>query len=453
MSNGFTRRDFLQTTGMAGLGLALLPKMAIGSQVKEKVRIGFIGVGLRGCNHLHNVLSRPDVVVPAICDIDPERITIATDMIVKSGRPKPEAYTGSELAFEKLLQRNDIDGVLIATPWLWHTRMAVAAMKAGKYAGVEVSAANTLEECWDLVNTYEATGVPVMILENVCYRRDVMAVLNMVRQGIFGEPMYFHCGYEHDLRTVKFEPGVEFGEKGVHEAHWRTYHSVYQNADLYPTHGVGPVATMININRGNRFKSLTSTATKSRGLHNYIVQKAGDKHPNASIEFKLGDIVTSVIETFNGENIVVMHDTNLPRPYSLSFRVQGTKGLWMGPGGGEFDDPGQFIYVEGVSKYDQYDKAADWLTKYDHPLWKKFAGEAEGSGHGGMDFFVDRAFVETVKRGEQPPLDAYDAAAWSSITPLSERSIAQGGEPQEFPDFTRGMWIRRKPVFALGDDY
>jgi predicted dehydrogenase len=454
MRSRFSRREFLQTSSMAGLGLALAPGLITAqTRIKTQVRLGFIGVGLRGCNHLHNVLSRQDVVVPAICDIDPERLKIAEDLVVKSGRPKPELYTGSELAFEKMLQRADIDGVIIATPWLWHTRMAVASMKAGKYAGVEVSAANSLEECWDLVNTYEATRIPVMILENVCYRRDVMAVLNMVRQGIFGELEYAHCGYEHDLREVKFEPGVEFGEKGVHEARWRTQHSVRQNADLYPTHGLGPVATMMEINRGNRFLSISSSATKTRGLHKYIVDHAGENHPNASVRFKLGDIVTSVIATYNGENIVVMHDTNLPRPYSLSFRIQGTKGLWKGEGGGEYDDPGQQIYVEGVSKPHSWDKAEEWLKKYDHPLWKKFEKDAEGAGHGGMDFFVDRAFVEIVKNGLEAPLDAYDAAAWSSVTPLSERSIAQGGEVQEFPDFTRGMWINRKAVFALDDNF
>jgi predicted dehydrogenase len=454
MKSRFSRREFLQTTSIAGLGLALSPGLLRAQPIlKTQVRLGFIGVGLRGCNHLHNVLSRQDVVVPAICDINSDRLTIASDMIVKSGRPKPELYTGGDLAFEKMLQRSDLDGVIIATPWLWHTRMAIASMKAGKYAGVEVSAANSLEECWDLVNTYESTRVPVMILENVCYRRDVMAVLNMVRQGIFGELEYAHCGYEHDLRGVKFEPGVEFGEKGVHEAKWRTQHSVMQNADLYPTHGLGPVATIMDINRGNRFLSISSSSTKTRGLHKYIVDHAGENHPNASIRFKLGDIITSVITTYNGENIVVMHDTNLPRPYSLSFRIQGTKGLWKGEGDGDYSDPGQQIYIEGISKPHSWDKAEDWLKKYDHPLWKKFEQEAEGAGHGGMDFFVDRAFVEIVKRGEEAPLDAYDAAAWSSVTPLSERSIAQGGEVQEFPDFTRGMWINRKSVFAMNDNY
>jgi len=322
-------------------------------------------------------------------------------------------------------------------------------MEAGKYAGVEVSAATTLAECWDLVNTFEKTGVPAMILENVCYRRDVMAVLNMVRQDVFGEILHARCGYRHSLLDVKFDPGVSFGEGSHGEARWRTQHSLHRNADLYPTHGVGPIATMLNINRGNNFLTLTSHATKSRGLNNYIVNhpEGGPGHPNAKLKWALGDVITSTINTANGETIIVTHDTNLPKPYSLDFEVQGTKGLT------EFDMHTKRIYVEGTGKHDEWDKMDDWLIKYDHPLWKKYGEYAEGSGHGGMDFFVDHAFVETVKRRAQPPLDVYDAAAWSAITPLSERSIAEGNAPQHFPDFTRGKWIKRKPVFALNDDY
>jgi predicted dehydrogenase len=331
--------------------------------------------------------------------------------------------------------------------------MAVDTMKAGKYAGVEVSAANTLEECWDLVNTYEETGMPCMILENVCYRRDVMAVLQMVREGMFGELIHLQCGYQHDLREVKFNDGkqpygggVEFGEKGFSEAKWRTWHSVHRNGDLYPTHGVGPTANYVNINRGNRFVSLTSTATKARGLHKYIVDNGGEDHPNADVEFKLGDVITTVITTANGESILVQHDTNLPRPYSLGFRVQGTEGIWM--------DLNDSIYLEGVSSdAHRWEDAQPYLHKYDHPLWKKYEHKAVGAGHGGMDFFVIHAFIESIKRGVDTPLDAYDAAAWSAVTPLSEQSIAMGNAPMEFPDFTRGRWMNRRPVFALDDSY
>lgn len=446
------RRNFIQTGLTAGLGLASLPGISsslISPTSKVKASIGFIGVGGRGRSHLRNLLNRADVQIPAICDIDPEAIRISKEMIKKAGFPEPEVYSDGEFAWKKMLEREDLEGVIISTPWVWHTKMAVGAMRAGKYAGIEVSAANTLEECWDLANTYEETGVPCMILENVCYRRDVMAVLNMVRQNMFGELIHFRCGYQHDLRSVKFDPGVTFGEGANGEARWRTQHSITTNADVYPTHGVGPIATYCNINRGNRFVSLTATATKARGLHEYIVNNpaGGPDHPNAKINWKLGDIVTSTILTSNGESIIVTHDTNLPRPYSLGFRVQGVKGLT------EFDYYTQRIYIEGVSKPHSWEEMKPYLEKYDHPLWKKYANEADGAGHGGMDFFVDHAFVEIVKRKLEAPLDAYDAASWSAITPLSEMSISEGGEPQQFPDFTRARWINRKPVFALNDDF
>jgi len=448
---------------MMGIGLSIMPAMAFGtSPPKKKARIALIGVGGRGRNHLRNLMNRDDVIIPAICDIDPEAITKTKQMISDKGFDQPEYYTENDQAYLKLLEREDIDGVVISTPWLWHTLMAVDTMKAGKYAGVEVSAANTIEECWDLVNTYEATGVPTMILENVCYRRDVMAVLNMVRQDVFGELVHARCGYRHDLRGVKFQPGVDFGEGSSGEARWRTQHSLHRDADLYPTHGLGPIAMMMDINRGNRFESLTSHSTKSRGLHDYIFNHpdGGPHHENANLRWELGDVVTTQINTAKGETILVTHDTNLPRPYSLNFEVQGVKGIT------DFDKHTRRIYIEGAGIPHQWEdmnaaqkneetgeERMSWLDKYDHPLWQKYGEYAAGSGHGGMDFFVIQAFVESVKRKVNPPLDVYDAAAWSAITPLSEKSLAEGNAPQYFPDFTRGQWINRKPGFALGEDY
>ncbi len=459
------RRLFIKTGALAGVGASVAGNMessATPNATKapfirrgvddRSVNLGFIGVGLRGRSHVGRILKRNDCNVVAICDIDADAIAATQKTIQKAGASDAAVYTGSEFAFEKLLERDDIDGVIIATPWLWHTRMSVATMKAGKYAGVEVSASNTIEECWDLVNTYEETGSPCMILENVCYRRDVMAILNMVRREMFGELLHMECGYQHDLRAVKFNNGsqpygggVEFGENAYSEAKWRTDHSVYRNGDIYPTHGIGPIGVYANINRGNRFLSLTSTASKARGLHKYIVDQAGEDHPNASVRFKLGDVITTVIETQMGESIIVSHDTNSPRPYSLGFRVQGTEGLWM--------DLNKSIYLQGKSPEHQWEDAEEYLKQYDHPLWKKYGETAQGAGHGGMDFFVDHAFVESIKRGVDTPLDAYDAAAWSAITPLSERSISEGSAPQPFPDFTRGRWMTRKPVFALDDEF
>lgn len=447
------RRKFIRNSAMAGLGLTFLPNLSFGNTSKQILNLAFIGVGLRGEEHLRNALQRSDVHVKAICDLSTDRLKLAQELIKEAGEPAALEFGKDDYDYRNLLDLEEVDAVIISTPWVWHTSMSVDAMKAGKYTGVEVSAAMTMEECWDLVNAHEATGSHLMILENVNYRRDVMAVLNMVRQDVFGELMHFRCGYQHDLREVKFNDGihayghgVEFGEKGYSEASWRTQHSLKKNGDLYPTHGVGPIATYANVNRGNRFVSLTSHATKARGLHNHIVAGGGEDHPNAKLKWKLGDIVTTTIDTANGETIIVTHDTNLPRPYSLGFRVQGTKGIW------EVD--GNRIYIEGeAEKAHRWDDATSWLEKYDHPVWKNFASDAEGAGHGGMDFFLMNAFVESAKQNVAPPMDAYDAAAWSAITPLSEASIAEGGQVQQFPDFTRGRWIKRKPYPWIKDTF
>ena len=447
-----SRRNFIKKTAIVGAGITLVPNLTFSFNSSEKLKVGMIGVGLRGTNHLNNLLLRDDILITAICDIDPKRIKIAVDDIVKSGNKKPLVFGSNDFDYRNLLALKDVDAVIIATPWLWHTRMAKDSMLAGKYTGVEVSAANTMEECWDLVNTHEQTGSHLMILENVNYRRDIMAVLNMVRQNVFGELVHFRCGYQHDLRSVKlndgitpYGKGVEFGQRGISESTWRTQHSLLRNADVYPTHGIGPIAAMCDINRGNRFSSLTSNASKAIGLHDYIIKNGGENHPNAKLKFKQGDVITTTIETTNGETIIVTHDCNLPRPYSLGFRVQGANGLW------EVD--GNRIYIEGKSEPHEWDAADDWLKKYDHPLWQKYGELASDAGHGGMDFFVINSFVESAKLNIAPPMDAYDAAAWSAITPLSELSIENNGEPQDFPDFTRGNWVKRKPYNWIKDNY
>ncbi len=455
------RRNFLKTSALAGASVAFSggntqaePSAPSSPFKKEKVRIAMLGVGLRGQSHVSGLLKRSDCEVPVVCDISDEMLRRTFKIYEEHNQTKPKVYKDGERDFHNLLAKEDIDAVMISTPWRWHTEMAVAAMNAGKYVGMEVSGGFSLDECWQLVNTYEATSTPLFFLENVCYRRDVMAVLQMVRENLFGELVHLEGGYQHDLRGVKFNDGktpynfgAEFGEKGFSEAKWRTHHSVHRNGDLYPTHGLGPLSNYLNLNRGNRLVSLTAMASKARGLHEYIVQhaKGGADHPNARINFQLGDKVTTLIRTSQGETLVLHHDTNLPRPYSLGFRVQGTKGLWM--------DVNNSLYVEGTSEPHRWESADSYLKKYDHPLWKKYEEKAVGAGHGGMDFFLRHAFVECVKRGETPPLDVYDVASWLAVTPLSEQSIAMGGQPMAFPDFTRGRWITRTNSFALSDDY
>ena len=401
-------------------------------------------------------LDRPDVEISAICDIDDKMIAMTNEIFRKKGRPIPKIYNRDENDYLNLLSNEDLDGVNIATPWRWHYPMAISAMKNNVHVGVEVPAALTVSECWDLVDTSEKTGKLCMIMENVCYRRDIMAILNMVRLGMFGEIIHCQGGYQHDLRHVKFNDGsqpygggVEFGKKGFSEARWRTQHSVDKNADLYPTHGLGPVSPMLDINRGNRMLHVTSTASQARGLNKYIVEKGGKDHPNAQVNFKLGDVVTSVIKCANGQTIVLSHDTNSPRPYSLNFRVQGTQGIWM--------KDNKSIYIEGLSPENhRWESENKYLNEYDHPLWKRFSSSKDNlsqAGHGGMDFFIARAFIESIKGAKKPVIDVYDAVSMSVIVPLSESSIESGSKPIKIPDFTRGKWKKNKPIFGLDDNY
>ncbi|HEY1142255.1 MAG TPA: gfo/Idh/MocA family oxidoreductase, partial [Lysobacter sp.] len=292
-------------------------------------------------------------------------------------------------------------------------------------------------------------------LENVCYRRDVMAALQMVRAGLFGELVHLQGGYQHDLRAVKFNSGnpeqpygsgVEFGPKAWSEARWRTAHSVNRNGELYPSHGIGPCAMYTGINRGNRFTRINSFASKARGLHEYTVAKSGgNTHPSTQVAFKLGDVVTTTLACENGETILLQHDTSLPRPYSLGFRVQGTHGLWM--------DLNESIHIEGRSPAHTWEPFQAYQDEFDHPLWRKHAKDAEGAGHGGMDYFVIHAFIGALKARAPMPIDIFDAVTWSAITPLSEQSIAQGYQTLDFPDFTKGLWKSRKPIFAFDASY
>ncbi|MCA6482316.1 MAG: Gfo/Idh/MocA family oxidoreductase [Chitinophagaceae bacterium] len=457
------RRKFIRQTGMASIAGAysLSGIRAYAATQKDRVRVGIIGTGMRGQNHIEMMLERTDVDIVALADPDPRMLADALTLIKKAGKAEPATYPKGNYDYKNLLKRSDVDAVIIATPWEWHIPQAIDSVQAGKIPGVEVCGAIQLQDCWDIVNASEKTGIPVMALENVCYRRDILAVYNMVRQGLFGELLHLQGGYEHDLRGVKFNDGVtpynsgaEFGDKGYSEARWRTQHSVNRNGDLYPTHGLGPVAMMIDVNRGNLLTKLSSVATKARGLHQYIVQhpKGGPNHPNASVNFKLGDIVTTQIQTANGETIILTHDTNSPRPYNLGFRVQGTEGIWQDQHAGQFN--AGLLYIEGKSpKAHAWENPEKMLREYDHPLWKKFENQAVGAGHGGMDFFVDNAFVECIKRNAPFPIDVYDMATWYAITPLSEKSIAEGGQLQYIPDFTRGKWKNRKADFCLGTDY
>ena len=456
------RRNFVKRSSLLGAGALILPNsmFAFNSSKTKKVKLGFIAVGFRGQSHIAELLKRNDVEIIAIADPDKVMVERALSIFKKNNLQSPAVYGNGDYDYQNLINRKDIDAVIISSPWEWHLKHGIDTMRAGKIVGMEVCGAMQLKDCWQYVKVYQETKVPIMLLENVCYRRDVMAILNMVKKGMFGELIHGQGGYEHDLRGVLFNDGktaynsgVEFGENGFSEAKWRTNHYLNRNGELYPTHGLGPLSTMFDINRGNRMVRLTSMASKARGLNKYVKehQKGGDDHENSKINFKQGDIVTTQIECANGETFLLTHDTSLQRPYNLGFRVQGTQGIWQDFGWGDFDQG--FIYFEKEMEHShRWDNSEKWLNENDHPLWKKHELAAENSGHGGMDYFVLNSFIECIKQNIEFPLDVYDLASWYAITPLSEMSINNNSSPQEIPDFTNGEWKNRKSIFGISDE-
>lgn len=443
---------------MVGLSALILPNsMFSGMLFNSKVRIGIIGSGLRGQSHLSVLLKRNDVEVTAIADPQQSMIDRTLKIFEEHQKTKPAIFANGDYDYQNLLTQNNVDAVIIASPWEWHSEQAVAAMHAGKIVGLEVCGAMNMEECWNYVNVYEETKVPIFMMENVCYRRDIMAVFNMVRKNKFGEIVHCQGGYQHDLRKVLFDDGIKpydeglaLGKEGFSEAQWRTNHLVNRNGELYPTHGLGPVATMLDVNRGNRITHLTSMASQQAGLTDYVIKKGGKDHPYAKIDFKEGDIVQTMLKCENGQSILLTHDVSLQRPYNLGFRVQGTDGIWQDFGSGGFDQ-GLLYFEAEMNHSHQWANSKEYLEQYDHPYWKEHEVKAEGAGHGGMDYFLINDFVECIKANKEFPFDVYDLATWYAVTPLSEKSIKENSSSQEMPDFTKGKYKNRKAVF--GFDY
>lgn len=390
----------------------------------EVVRIGFVGVGGMGTVHVKNLLSIEGVEIRAVCDIREEHAQRASDLIVESGQPAPRLYTRGKTDFERLCAEADIDLVYTATPWRWHVPVALAAMRNGKHAATEVPAALTLEECWELVETSEKLSRHCVMMENCCYGRTEMLTLNLVRKGLLGEIVHGEGGYRHDLRSVKFSSEGE----GL----WRRAHSWTRNGNLYPTHGLGPVAQCMDVNRGDRFATLVSMSSPSRGLQRYAEEHFEPGSPQQSETFALGDVNTSLIQTALGRTIVVTHDTNLPRPYSRVNIVQGTEGIVQG-----YPDR---VYVEGRSPEHTWQTADEYFEEFEHPLWKELGDAGEGVGHGSMDFIEDYRLIHCLRAGLPLDMTVYDAASLSAVAALSEESVAAGGAPVSFPDFTRGKW-------------
>ena len=438
-----SRRDLLRLASLvplAGAAMEAAPQRAGASisgvpfEAKEKVRLGLIGVGGRGNHLLDEFSAMPEVQVVAMCDTVKDKVLRAQAKLEKAGKlpHAPGLYHSSDRAYEELVKRDDLDLVLVATPWTWHVPMAVAAMKQGKHVAVEVPAARTLEECWQLVNTSESTRRHCIQLENCCYDYNELMVLNMVRGGLFGEITHAACAYNHDLRAELFS------DRG--EGLWRRFEHLNRNGNLYPTHGLGPVAHYLNINRGDRFEYLVSVSSPVASLPAYRKERVPPNDPRQKEVYHCGDLNVSLIKTAKGRVINLEHNTSTPQPYDRINLVAGTKGI--------FRDYPPRIYVDGPGK-EEFGPIDPYKADFEHAWWKETGDLARKlGGHGGMDFIMAWRLIQCIRQGQPPDIDVYDAAAWSAPGPLSEASVAKGSAPVPFPDFTRGRWQQEKPVMV-----
>ncbi|MDR2980951.1 MAG: Gfo/Idh/MocA family oxidoreductase [Puniceicoccales bacterium] len=468
-----SRRNFLKATALAGLGLGLSgitspslygargdlhssvrdisltrprpsgqrPVYNLTTKPIDRVRVAFIGMGGRGNTLLNDVLNTGFCDVTAVCDLVKSRAEKAATKIQNKFGKTPKVYGGSENAWEKLTEQDDIDVVYIVTPWEWHATMCVKAMDNGKHAFVEVSAVVTIDECWDIVNASERNQKHCVLLENCCYGPSELFVLNMARNGVFGELTHAECAYIHDLRGVLFHLGSE--------GDWRREYHKKLDGNLYPTHGLGPVCQYMDIGRGDQLKYLVSVSSLESGLTKTLKERKPNNGKHTGEKYICGDMNTSIIKTEKGRTIMIQHDVISPRPYSRINALSGTGATFFDyPARLALDKPGDY----GLSAKSSH----SWLNdsdlkamreKFQHPLWKQLQERAKHSGHGGMDFVTSYRLLDCIRQGITPDITVYDAALWSSIIELSVKSVASGSTPIAVPDFTRGDW---KSIKQLG---
>ena len=433
----FNRRDFLRNSSVA-TALAATSSMASAASADNSdktadhlrpIRVGVVGTGPRGRWHIINMLRfQQNVEVPAICDIAPSALAAGVKTVKDITGKEPAVYgkNGDEYDYRKLCERDDLDAVLAATPSKWLGRMSIDALNAGKHAGHEVPGCYTIEECHGMVEAEEKSGKHCMLLENCCYGRDNMMLMNMVRKGAFGEPYFGVGSYVHDCRHYFFD--------GNGKLTWRGDLAAEAYGASYNPHGLGSPSKWLGIHDGDRFESCICMSTTPREVKKYAVKKYGADSAQAKIPYTHGDFVTTVIHTAKGREIRIDYSLNCTRPYSRYYLLQGTDGCF---------DSRVGMYIEGITKkaHENWDPVADYYEKYDNPNW--LAGSAQAKkcgGHGGIDYFVIRDFVKMVRENKRPWIDVYDAAAWASILHFSKLSLDRKGNRVEVDDFTKGKW-------------
>jgi len=457
-----SRRDFLKESGAAAaamtLGTQLIGQEPTKPAAKKTVRVGFVGVGVKGSSHVGHLLRMEGVDLRAVCDIVDLQCRETQEQAKRLGKRPPTIYSRGERDFERMCAEEELDLVYTATPWEWHVPVCLAAMKNGKHAATEIPAAYTIDECWQLVETSEKTGRHLCMMENVNYMPDELIIYNMVRRGVFGELIHAEGGYLHDTRQLKMN---DFGD-GL----WLGNHHATRNGNLYPCHGIGPLAWYLNINHGDRLDFLVSMSSKARGLDLYAAAHLPTDNPKRKRKYLNGDVNTCLIRTVNGISITLTHNTDSPRPYSRVNLVQGTEGLVSGwpqmavsleiPGNPHPSwEPGEKYRLQHESALRTHAKAVhaklpgiakDFGRILDGAVWHYGPDHEVREG----DFLEDYRLVEALRSGIAPDFDVYDAATWSSIAPLSEKSVANRSRPVDFPDFTKGKWKTTPPIKLMG---
>ena len=451
-----TRREFVRKLGLGAITLAgdipsMLPSHHEPDSPKpgksdksfnmcgyaapkiDKVRVAFLGLGNRGSGAINRYVFLNEVEIACLCDRRQERLDVNQKKLVDAGLPKAKEYTGED-GWKQMCEQENIDLVYICTPWSMHTPMAVHAMKNGKHVATEVPAAVTLEECWQLVETSEKTKKHCMMLENCCYDFFEITTLNMARQGLFGELMHVEGAYIHDLLSPNFN-------KATYDRMWRLNENANRNGNLYPTHGLGPIAQCLNINRGDKMDHLVSMSTNDFMMHDKAVSLAQSDsfYQNYTAKKFRGNMNTSIIRTNKGKTIMLQHDVSSPRPYSRLHLISGTKGIAQ-----KYPEPARLAFGHEWLKENEQ---KEMMEKYTPPIIKHIGELAKKvGGHGGMDFIMDWRLIDCLRNGLPLDQDVYDAAAWSAAGIVSEKSIAKNSRTVEIPDFTKGNWTSNKPV-------
>ena len=402
----------------------------------KKIRIGIIGAGCRGYALVKTVASVPCAEISAIADVYEDKALAAAQEAKTLTGVCPSVFTD----YNKVLENSD--AVIVCTAWEFHAEIASAAMRKGVIVGLDVGGAYNENDCFNLVNTYESTGTPFMFLENCCFDKSELLVTNMVRKGLLGEIVHCSGAYSHDLREEIIT--------GYEKRHYRLRNYLARNCENYPTHELGPIAKILNVNRGNRITKLVSVASKAAGMKAY----AKEKNVLADAEFAQGDIVNTIITCAGGQTIELKLDTTLPSFYDRALTVRGTKGLYNQTLNAVYIDK---VHPENVGQYPVFaqilvNNASEYEKDYLPSVWKNITKEQLDAGHGGMDAVMMEIFVKKALSGEKMPIDVYDAATWMAISYLSEQSINAGGQPQAVPDFTGGKWLLRKSEDVIDFD-